>query len=192
MGFAASWICARGLTLASALEALDLVETGQAAEPWRTPFSCAELPGGWLAITSTNPDWMLPQKVQTLSTGGPAVGCFMSDYVMNSGACAYEQGKQVWWVLHEPEEGITNLTHGGKPPARFETLLAKALKDHEAYTPDPHEVDFVFDVPIDLAVSICGFRPDDDPPEGVAFKELRPKKGRGSGLFGKLSGLFVR
>lgn len=53
-------------------------------------------------------------------------------------------------------------------------------------------VDVIFDVPVELAKSICGFRHDEEPPGAVLFQELRRARGpagpRKPGLLARLFG----
>jgi hypothetical protein len=192
VGLSVSWICARGVDRAAAFEALGLVETGEPADIWEAPFSYAERPDGWLTISTTNADWLLPQKVKALSSGGLAVGCFLEEHVMYSGACAYEHGARLWWLTHEPDEGLTHLDSGGDLPAEFERVKAEALQRQEREEPAPMQVDHVFDVPMLLTAKVCGFRADEYPPEAqfFALREINPPRPRG--LFGKIAGLFRR
>lgn len=188
MGLSASWICARGVSRKDALDYLGLVETGKPVDdPCQVPFSCAERPDGWLTISTTDAGWLLPEKVKALSSGGLAVGCFLEDHVMVSGACAYEHGGRVWWVTHEPDEGPANLESGGDLPAAFESLRAKAIEEQAK---DP-EVDFVFDVPMELTELVCGYRADGDLPD-YDFTELRKLKPERTGLLKLIGSLFRR
>jgi hypothetical protein len=188
MGLSASWICARGVNRKDALDYLGLVETGKPVDdPCQVPFSCAERPDGWLTISTTDAGWLLPQKVKALSSGGLAVGCFLEDHVMVSGACAYNHGARLWWVTHEPETGPNNLESGGNLPPEFESLRKQALRERKK---DP-EVDFVFEVPVELTVLVCGYRADGDLPD-YEFTELRPLRSAKKGLFGMIGSLFAR
>lgn len=191
MGLSASWICARGVTRADALENLGFVGTGKAVDPCQASFSCADRPDGWLTISTTNAGWLLPQKVKALSSGGLAVGCFLEDHVMVSGACAYDHGRQLWWVTHESEHGSAHLDSGGELPAVFESLKSEALRKQRDEDAGRNAVDFVFEVPMELAASVCGYRPDDDMPD-YEFTELRLAKPAKKGLLGVIGQLFGR
>ena len=93
---------------------------------------------------------------------------------MFSMACAFAKGREIWRVSHEAERGITHLDVTGTPPKNFEEIRTRLLRQQ---TDDPGGADYVFDIPVDLAQSLTGFRYDEDI-EGAGdkpFEILEPR-----------------
>ena len=79
---------------------------------------------------------------------------------MGSAAFLYENGQRLWNVTHEASNGIRDLAVEGAPPEFF-GALREEFEEKQARE-DGHEasVDFIFDIPIELASKLCGYRYD--------------------------------
>jgi hypothetical protein len=188
MSLTCSWIAIKGLGRPEVLDRLSLAETGETDEFFRVRFACAELPGGWILITSNKLDWASPDRIAEASAGGEAVGCQASEVVMWSGAWGCRDGVRQWSVTHDPDKDPRGVDVKGEPPAQFAEVLKKA-KDEQTEADD--NVDCIFDVPIDLATAICDFAPFATDSEPV-FSVLAPvaMTGDRSGPFAWLGGFL--
>lgn len=85
----------------------------------------------------------------------------VNETVMHSACGLYAQERCVWSVDYASERSRERFQVDGQPPAEFESLRARAQADQ------PHSggCDLLFDVPVDLAASIVGFRYDAMPEE---------------------------
>ena len=156
MSLEASWIAVRGGVRRSVLEALDLVETGEIDPKGDAQLSCAEL-NGWLLVWAPDVDFMSLDHLRSLSKTREVLGVRMSETITHSAAFGYARGDQVWSVVHEPDGDTRELQVAGTPPVGFEAIRDKRLQE-QALEDGP--VDHLFDVPLDLSVAMCGFRPD--------------------------------
>jgi hypothetical protein len=109
-----------------------------------------------------------------LSAQGPAVACAIEQHVMYQEARGYEAGAEVWRVTHDPDRGdsVYHLAVTGAPPAQLAEIRDAAVAEQDAEGGEDAGVDFISEVPLDLAASICGFKLEDDWPDG-GFTELR-------------------
>ena len=115
---------------------------------------------------------------------------------MTSIACAAKDGVELWRVSHvnSDEEGEA-LEVTGDPPPAFVGIRDRLLqKQAEA---DGDSVDYLHDIPIEVAKSVCGYRADDWEPPFAALRrigetaESKPAAATaGGGLFGLLRGLL--
>ncbi len=80
---------------------------------------------------------------------------------MNSLATEWRDGRQVWSVSHDGSEGGDQLDVEGELPAVFEELKQEAVAAQAESEADGGGVNFVFDIPLDLAAEITGFRHDE-------------------------------
>jgi hypothetical protein len=79
---------------------------------------------------------------------------------MASAALLYKNGRRVWTVTHESERGRYDLSVDGHPPDLFRDLRDSLLKQQDSAGGENADVDFVFDVPVQLAAELCGYRHD--------------------------------
>jgi hypothetical protein len=91
---------------------------------------------------------------------------------MFASAAFWRDGREVWSVQHQGDKAVTDLVVKGVPPSNFEDVRARCFAAQELAEPD--DVDYVFDIPLDLAKSIVGFRHDQINPEidDTSFRAL--------------------
>jgi len=75
---------------------------------------------------------------------------------MFSGVFAAEEGELKWSAQHDPNIHPSHLDIWGRPPEALEEIRAK-LTTEGINQPD---VDVIFDVPTELAASLCNFDPN--------------------------------
>ena len=197
MGLSISWIGVWGRNKEDVLADLNLADTGRPDLENRAWFSCAELPNGWLIVSSTKFDFASPKTIASVSSGGLAIGCAVEEHVMFSGVRTYEDGRLKWSVIHDSENGIYDLSIGGEPPAELADIRYRLTRQQDDSGGSHADVDFVFDIPIELAHAVCGFRHNGELPDPMPFftelePELPPRGPKGPGLGAWLSGLFRR
>lgn len=170
MGWMCSWVGVRA-PQAGVLEALDFVRTGEPAQPGSrgARFSVAEIPDGWTIVFSEDFEWVGRIDAAALSALGDVLGCKFEDKVdMATAAFLVRGGREIWRVEHENDlDRLVVVT--GEPPPLFETLRDALWRKQEA----DDGVDYLHDLPLDLAKAICGFRVDDD--DELEFEAVRPR-----------------
>jgi hypothetical protein len=127
-------------------------------QPMRDPsvFDELVLKNGWhiiwierFEITSGNDDLL-----KRMSVNNRLVACFVEEHVMYSAAEEWKDGVNVWKVIH-PAPGKESIV-SGKLPSQYQSISDR-LKTLEKVKRD---ADYLFDVPVELAASITGFRHD--------------------------------
>ena len=97
---------------------------------------------------------------------------------MVSCACGYHRGKEQWLVNHASENGIKNLDVYGSPPAEFPKIRDRLAKLQDEEDGDSMRVDYFFDIPVETAASLCGYRHDrwksDGKPTFTVIEILKP------------------
>ncbi|OXE37324.1 MAG: hypothetical protein CGW95_02225 [Phenylobacterium zucineum] len=163
MGVKASWLAMQRPDREAVLEALGLTEIGDCSYCLTGDYTCADLPNGWFVIVDNKQQLDLTPALGSVSAKLFALKGEMSETVMVSELIGYEGGAQVWSVVHDPDVDINGAQVEGVPPPAFAQIKALLTAQMEE---DDEEVDFMFDLPLDLSEAICGFRPDK-----IAFSE---------------------
>lgn len=166
MGFKISWIGFSGIGKADVLSRLGLAESGQIEEVPESPFSGIEIPGGWYVVFANdflfvnNFESEPPAKLGGYSRECRLVACQVHEGVMTSVAYGYDRGRPIWRIMHDAQQGIYDFTVSGTPPAEFEAIRARLTEEQDSKGGKSSDVDYIFDVPVEVAYALTGFRHD--------------------------------
>jgi hypothetical protein len=185
-----SWIAVKGMDKAGVLETLGLVEAPEDDEVSYFRHSVAEFPGGWTVILALDFMYPTPARMAAVSVGGTAIACSIDERSMYSVARGYSDGKAVWSVDHDGgTHGPDHLDVAGKPPAELAIVRARLNAEQVKADADGIDVDYIFDVPPDLSLALCGYKFDPQREEdGPTFRLLDVVRTKGSGFLSKLFG----
>jgi hypothetical protein len=188
VGFSISWTAFKGLQKADVLTRTGFRDTAILDEANESPFSIAELPTGWTVLFSNDFDYGSAEHLTAPSNGVTVVACQVEEHVGFSAAHCYEDSRELWSVWHDSQHGIRDLSTRGALPPEFAAIRDRlsARQDQGegmwARKPDPSDpfivmlqqagtkivlgedrwmpTDFIFDVPVELAASLTGYRHD--------------------------------
>jgi hypothetical protein len=162
MGYSISWIAFRHKTKDQVLEAARLVDTGESDEDNEAPMAGATLPGDWYLVRLDDcfHPFVTPSALAKFSDGCQVLGCQIEEGTMASDAFFYDHGHRVWNVTHQSERGIYDLAIEGAPPEFFGALRERLIEQQDKEGGEAADVDFIFDIPIQLAAEICLYRHD--------------------------------
>jgi hypothetical protein len=160
MGFRIAWLATHNLERAELLGRLGLVDTGKTDSCNESAYSLTALPGGWSLIWSNDELFFTPAHLARLSEDAAILAVRVNETCMHSTAEWHEAGRLVWRVHHEGDEEINHLEVTGVPPPQLATIdknnrVLQAEEDASA-----NEVDFMFEIPLELARQLCGFKHD--------------------------------
>lgn len=183
MGYAISWIALRNRSPEQAAKALGLSPTGETEEAAEGMFAGALLETGWYVVVINEYGHRLVEKARSLSLSGEVIVACIEEHVMASSAEGWKLGLRQWSISHQSDQGINHLEEKGTPPKEYHAIKARLLSAQEGAV----GVDYVFDVPLELAEAIVGYKHDNicDVPFAV-LEEKSP--GPSDGLFGRLFG----
>lgn len=193
MGFRISWLATQQ-PLPTVLAALQFKVTGEAGAYYDFSFSVGALANGWTIVWSEDEEYCSPSLGVALSAESAVLICWVNETVMNSSTRYFDRGRQLWHVWHEGHEDPSHIASEGSPP----DTLASLISDARQAQSEDKEVDFLFDVPLNVAEQLCGFKHDDFADE-VEFMEIQstdpdyaPKMRPASGLKTPVKGFWSR
>jgi hypothetical protein len=102
--------------------------------------------------------------LQALSSGCEVVGCSVEEHVMVSTAVRWKDGQKIWQVIHDAQKDIEHLDVKGEPPLEFSAIRDRLKSQQQAAGGKKSDTDYIFDIPVDLAEVIIGYRYDKDLP----------------------------
>lgn len=174
MGLQLSWIAVKDGSMDEVLERLGLEVIGEATDEVGQDLACARTDQGWSIVVMK--DWpKKPDKTAKIAApSGPSLCCMVTEIAMFSELRGYENGELTWAVTRDCEKGRGVVTVQGSPPASFEDIK-RGLEAKQAAAGE-EQVDYLFDLPQDLSVSLCGYGPY----EGFSEWRVLCRKGKGA------------
>lgn len=135
------------------------------------------LSNGWLLIVARGCEHRIGRtdSLAKLANSAEVIACAVEEHVMFSGAECFMDGRSLWRVEHDAQQSRRDLSVIGEPPEDFDEVRARHEKAQDEEDRGSAEVDFIFEVPLDLARARVGFKHDELIPEIVdaGFDELR-------------------
>ena len=159
MGFSSSWLAVRGKSSKDVLADLGLVETSSREWMPESEIVSTTPSSGWFVVffNEVSPEALKPEALKLISSNAELVTCQIEEHAMVSAASEWRNAKELWYVAHDAEDGLTNLDSSGELPTGFADIRDRQERKRQT----TRDVDYVFEVPIELAASIVGFRHDD-------------------------------
>jgi hypothetical protein len=164
MGYAQSWLAVKGKPPEAVLETLGLRGTGVREAIAGSPVVGAELPGGWYLVVADGSGHRLMRDpiVQRLSGGCEVITADVEEHVMVSVATGWKDGQRVWSVTHDAQRDMEHLHAEGELPAVFPSIRDRLRAEQQEAGGRRADVDHLFDVPVELAQTLTGYRHDAD------------------------------
>ncbi|TRC95441.1 hypothetical protein FJV76_01400 [Mesorhizobium sp. WSM4303] len=166
MGFSISWLGLRGLGIEEAAALLQ-VEVGDQIDAFDAPMN-AYANENWAIVILDECRFPGPpdQFLAAISKGRELVVVHIEEHVMFSHAELWRDGRSVWKVGHSGDQNVRDLHATGDLSASFETLRQQAFSKQD----EEDDVDYVFDIPLDLAAELTSFRHDEWAPDRLFFE----------------------
>jgi hypothetical protein len=168
-----SWIVVDGIDQGALYDALDLAPTGETPDRYdlgtsRVPLAGATLKSGSCAVfangtlvmdvtTGTN-----PPRLMRLPAKSRSITCVVLEGPMISYASLWQGDRRTWEIRHNRSYGVRHLEASGDLPPEFagfrDIAMDKQRSQEESRRPGEWGIDYVFDVPLDTAATITGYR----------------------------------
>ena len=198
MGYRISWLAVQGLAKDRTLAILNLSDTGEPDEANEAPLSVADLPDGWTVLWSNDETYASDDRAAHMSRAGASViAAHVNETCMHSTVSFFAGGERLWRIHHEGDQRIDFLETDGDLPLQAFDIEAHARASQAAEDVDRAEVDWLFEIPLEVARTVCGYKHDfwqydwGEPsftvvaPQVSLASDRRPETGILSRLFGR-------
>jgi hypothetical protein len=166
MGWSLSWLATRGKSAQAVRDELGFRATDVRRDILEADLSGAELRDGWYLIVSRQTEQVaLDSVLEHLSLGCEVVTCFLEEHAMVSSAAGWKDGRRCWAVAHDGQTGIEHLQVEGELPPTFASIRDRLRSKQQEDRGPEAEVDHIFDIPIETARAVTGYRHDVRIPE---------------------------
>lgn len=176
MGSAYAWLAMKGAAADAACAAVGLAPTGGKVDEFEAEFAGAALATGWYVVVTIAGgfDHFWDMDPKELSAEHDVLVLQVEEHVMYIALAYWRGGKCLWDVTHNGQEGVYHLEADGDLPAEFDALREEYTAKQDAEGGEEAGVDYLAEVPAELARRITGFRYNFSYPAGEApeFEEL--------------------
>jgi len=161
MGFKITWLAFHGKDKVDVLDAMHLRDTGIDDEAMESPACVASFPNDWtiVGLNRFAHPFAEDASLMLLSQGCSIIACHIHEGVMFSAAQMYKDGKQQWAVIRDFQAGEYHLEVDGHPPDNLLEIAERQTR-HQREDSAASGIDYMFEIPLELAESLCGFRHD--------------------------------
>jgi hypothetical protein len=188
MGYKITWCAVPENSADVFLTELGLSATDRTEEHPNSPVVMASLDTGWRLIywRGHGEESVSDDRLAELSRSCEVIRVLVSETVMASSAESWRGGLRAWWISHEGDEDANRIDVAGKVPACYDEIRARLAKEQA----DDEEggVDFIFDVPIEVAKQVVGYRHDEGSEQLVGGRFTVMNAPARPGFFARLFG----
>jgi hypothetical protein len=161
MGYAITWCAVRDDSADAFLAELGLTPTHATEEHPQSKVVTGRLDTGWVVVHFARyaADAVSDARLAELSVSRDIVRVLVEEHVNASSAELWSGGKRRWWISHAGEDGGDRLDTQGRLPDGYADIRARLAKVH---TEAEGEADYVFEIPLEVAKDVVGFRHDEE------------------------------
>jgi hypothetical protein len=166
MGASTSWLAIKGKPRARILEELALRVGNSPRDAQDTGLQGSDFAAGWYVIAARDYGHPLTEDetLKRLSIGCEVIAGGVETHVMCSTASGWKDGREIWWMDHDSEAGIENLSTRGQLPAVFNGIHQDLRAQQEAEGGPDCGVDFIFSAPEMVTKALSGYHYDEPLP----------------------------
>jgi hypothetical protein len=164
MGQSLSWVAVRGKSEAELERMLGFRSTGTYSHYGEHALVGRRLGEGWylLVAKGCNDRIIEPKVLAQLSKKGQAIACAIEEHMTFSACALWTGGRRRWSVAHRGDKSVFDLAKSGKVPKQFASLRHALVEKQKSAGGERAEVDHLFELPLQLAKELAGFKHDED------------------------------
>lgn len=165
MGYAGSWIACKGISPKRLRKRMGLVESGKFEKFPESDVTGAQIGSFYVVVGLGEATITLSEYLfETLARDCQIVFFNAEEHVMFCTVLCWKWGHKKWSVTHDSSSARDHLEEYGKLPPEYSAirnrLFEQQRKEDTDHPSGIAEVDYVFEIPVELAHAVTGFRYD--------------------------------
>jgi hypothetical protein len=171
MGFAISWLAVIGKSPEAITQELGLKPTGEMGEYGESFFSGRTLSSGWflLFINQWEHNFIRPKSLASISSNCEVVACSIEEHVMVCTSELWRNGAQIWRLEHDAQKSKEYISKSGVLPTGYSAIEREFSEQQKHAGGETADTDYFFEIPLQTAKSIVGFKHDETGAENDGF-----------------------
>jgi hypothetical protein len=172
MGYAISWLAVRGKSPEAVAQELGLTPTGETAQYGESLFTGRTLASGWflLVINQCEHDFVKQEFLASLSNNCEVLACSIEEHVMFCSSELWTKGDRIWRIEHDAQKSIDHINSSGPLPTGYSAIEREFSEEQKKAGGKKADVDYFFEIPLQTAKGIVGFKHDESSPEDEGFE----------------------
>ena len=172
MGFAISWLAVKGKSPEAITQELELTPTGEMTDYGESLFTGRALSSGWflLVINQCEHDFVKQKSLSSLSGKCEVIACSIEEHVMFCSSELWRNGVQIWRIEHDAQKSIEHISHSGSMPDGYSAIEKAFSEEQKKAGGKKANTDYFFEIPLQAAKSVVGFKHDESNPDDDGFK----------------------
>lgn len=175
MGYAISWLAVKDVDSERLLKNLELNPTGETVGIGKATFTGRAMPSGWFVLVMNKYDhkFVKPETMASLSHLADVIACSIEEHVMCSTAEFWRDGTRVWHAEHDAQQGMCHISVMGPMPDKYAAIAEEFSEKQKQSGGENSDTDYFFEIPLQTAKSIVGFKHDETEQEFGYFQIFR-------------------
>jgi hypothetical protein len=163
MGFEISWLAVKGKSPDAVTQELGLTPTGEFTDYAESLFTGRTLSSGWfiLVIDAYDHDFVKPYSVAAISRDCEVVACLIEEHGNYCSAELWSKRSRIWRIEHDARNGVEHISHSGTLPDAYAAIEKELSEEQKQAGGINADTDYFFDIPLQTAKSIVGFKHDE-------------------------------
>ena len=172
MGFAISWLAVKGKSPEAITQELGLTPTGEMTDYGESLFTGRILSNGWflLVINQCEHNFVKPKSLASLSSKYEVIACSVEEHVMFCSSELWRNGAQIWRIEHDAQKSIEHISNSGSLPDGYSAIEKRFSEEQKKAGGKKADTDYFFEIPLQVATSIVGFKHDESSPDDGGFE----------------------
>lgn len=169
-----AWLAVKGASAEEACASLGLERSGADCDYLDAEVSGATLSTGWYVVVvgSEMFDFFMDFSLEELSRSHDLAILDVEEHVMYFNLAYWADGARQWNLAHDGQEGVYHLEAEGELPGDFDALKAEYVGKQDEAGGEDAGVDYLSEVPLELARRVTGFRYNFRHDQEPEFEEL--------------------
>ena len=171
MGFAISWLAVKGKPSETVTRELGLTPTGEKTLYGDSFFTGHTFSNGWflLVINECEHNFVKQNTLASLSNSCEVIACVIEEHVMFSSSELWKNGARIWRIEHDAQKSIDHITSFGSLPESYSAIEREFSEEQKKAGGKNADTDYFFEIPLQTAKRIVGFKHDESSPEDEDF-----------------------
>jgi len=127
----------------------------------------------YIVINQCEHKFVKPNSLASLSSNCEAIACSIEEHVMVCTSELWRNGAQVWRIEHDAQQSIDHISTSGLLPDDYPAIEREFAEQQKQAGGKKADTDYFFDIPLQTAKSIVGFKHDEAGLEDESFEVFK-------------------
>lgn len=161
----------KGKPSETVIQELGLTPTGEKTLYGDSLFTGHTFSNGWflLVINECDHNFVKQNTLASLSNNCEVIACVIEEHVMFCSSEQWKNGARIWRIEHDAQKSIDHINSAGTLPDGYSAIEHEFSEEQKKSGGKKANTDFFFEIPLQMAKRIVGFKHDESGPDDENF-----------------------